>query len=211
MLSSATSCTRPVRGQRATSRRARVVFPAPLCPSMSTTGFDTPSSRTASRTRAAAVSRGAATGSALLLEGADDTAERTPGYPHEGDRDGQKRDDVRLEADVSPTPDVCADWHGVAASATSAVAGLVGAAAETCPAERHRDDLHASHIALFAVGGVDAEGCRLLAELECDVGHEPTLPVRPGDAQGQPGRAVNRVVAWGGRAAPCHRASTPGE
>src|SRR6478736_9441 len=173
MLSSATSCTRPVRGQRATSRRARVVFPAPLCPSMSTTGFDTPSSRTASRTRAAAVSRAAATGSALLLEGADDTAERTPGYPHEGDRDGQKRDDVRLEADVSPTPDVCADWHGVAASA------------ETCPAERHRDDLHASHIALFAVGGVDAEGCPLLAELECDVGHEPTLPARLGDAQSQ--------------------------
>src|SRR6478752_7128591 len=122
-------------GQRATSSRASVVFPAPLRPSISTTGLDAPSPRTASRMRVAAASSAAASGSGLPLECADDTAEGAPRDPHEGNRDSQQRDDVRLEPQVVALAHVPAERSRPASAAATAVADLVGAAAEPGPGQ----------------------------------------------------------------------------
>src|SRR6187551_2507746 len=98
-------------GQRATSSRASVVFPAPLRPSISTTGLEAPSPRTASRMRVAAASNAAASGSGLPLECADDTAEGATHDPHEWDRDGDERHDVRLEPQVVSLEHVSAEGN----------------------------------------------------------------------------------------------------
>ena len=93
-------------------------------------------------------------------------------------------DDVRLEAQVVALADVGTERDGPAAASATAVAGLVGSAAEAGPRERDRDEADAVDILLLAVGAVDAEGRGLLAEFECDVGHASTLPGAPPPAQG---------------------------
>src|SRR5690606_28687661 len=161
---------------RRTSVPARLVLPAPLRPSMRTTGFAAARETIASSTAVAAASSAAATGSGLLLEEADDTAERASGDPHERNRDREERDDVRLEAQVVAPADVGAHRDRPPTAAASAVAGFVGASAEARPRECDRDDPDAVDHQLLAVGALHAERRRLLAELECDVGHVPTVP-----------------------------------
>jgi hypothetical protein len=88
----------------------------------------------ASRREAVARLRAVEKGSAcaeLLLESADDTAERASGNPDEGDGHGEEGDDVGLEAKIVPAADVGADGHGPSASAASAVSGFIGAATES--------------------------------------------------------------------------------
>src|SRR5690606_13618162 len=129
---------------------------------------------------AAAASSAAATGSGLLLEEADDTAERASGDPHERDRDRQKRDEVRLEAQVVALADVGAHGDRPATAAAASVAGFVGSAAEARPRQRDGDHADAVDLHFLAVGALHAERRGLLAELECDVGHDPTVPVAGG-------------------------------
>ena len=72
--------------------------------------------------------------------------------------------------------DVRAQGNSPAAATAAPVPGFIGSAAEAGPRDRDRDQADAVDILLLAVGARDAEGCGLLAELECDVGHGSTLP-----------------------------------
>src|SRR6478609_3742199 len=123
------SCTCPTTGQRLTSNAAREDLPAPLPPSMRTTGFAAATARTSCSISAAACSRAAATGSSLL-EGTDDASERPSGDPDEGDSDHEQRDDVGLEAQTLLATHVHADRNGDATAAAT-LAAVAAAATET--------------------------------------------------------------------------------
>src|SRR3954453_22695908 len=85
----------------------------------------------------AAASSAAATGSRLLLDDADDTAERAPREEDEGNADRQQRDDVGFEAQVIALAHIRAERDGPAAPRPAAFASLVGSAAEARPGQRH--------------------------------------------------------------------------
>src|SRR6478735_6003591 len=123
---------------------------------MSTTGFVACTARTAPTIVAHAASSAAVTGSLLPLEGADDTAQGAPDDPHEGDRDGQQRDDVRLEGQVIALAHIGAQRNGPPATAAPAVAGLVGSATESRPGHGDGNETDAVDVLLLTVGGVDA-------------------------------------------------------
>ena len=175
--SSATSCTRPRSGQRATSARASDVLP------------DTaPAVDEDDRIR-----RGHADDRLEDVRGGERRAPRRPGRRYflrarmtrlsarpatqtNGIATARNETMFGSNAQVVALADVGAERDGLAAAAAAAVAGLVRSAAEAGPGQGDGDDADAVDVLLLAVGAVDAEGRGLLAELECDVGHASTLP-----------------------------------